>query len=120
MRATTFITFVALLWAATALSSAAMEHLEPVRNPQAAFDRVKVQVAARYKVEVRKIAFCDMLSRNGSPKGYYVMALHGRRPDCDGICSTNMGWFAIRKSTGRVFEWDVSDMKIGQPLDAGL
>ena len=59
-----------------------------------------------------------MIAEEDSPRGYYVMALHSRR-ECDGICSTNMGWFAIRRSSGRVFEWDVADMKIGKPLKAG-
>jgi len=29
-----------------------------------------------------------------------------------------MGWFAVDKRTGRVFEWDVTDMKLGKPIKA--
>ena len=47
---------------------------------------------------------------------YYVLALHSRR-DCDGICSTNMGWFAVEKATGRVFNWDVAEWKLGPPIE---
>jgi len=27
-----------------------------------------------------------------------------------------MGWFAVQKATGRVFEWDVAEQKLGLPV----
>jgi hypothetical protein len=29
-----------------------------------------------------------------------------------------MGWFAVDKRTGRVFDWDVAEMKLGQSIQA--
>ncbi len=61
------------------------------------------------------IAFCDLVAPDSSPSGYYVLALHSTRK-CDGICSTHMGWFAVQKATGRVFEWDMVEDKLGLPV----
>jgi hypothetical protein len=27
-----------------------------------------------------------------------------------------MGWFAVQKATGRVFEWDVAELRLGPPV----
>src|SRR4051794_11583251 len=87
----------------------------PVRNEKAACDRVKTRIAAIRHFPVSAVAFCDPIRAADGPKGYYVLALHSNRR-CDGICSTNMGWFAVQKETGRVFEWDVAQMKLGRPM----
>ena len=60
-------------------------------------------------------AFCDHVAAETNPTGYYVLSLHSGR-DCDGICSTNLGWFAVQKSTGEVFNWNVAESKLGSPI----
>ena len=97
--------------------SAAVAGSGSVRTPHAACERIKAEVASLGQFDVRNIAFCDIIGRADSPRGYYVLALHSKRPDCDGICSTNMGWFAVHKTSGRVFEWDVAESMLGAPID---
>ncbi|QIK77989.1 hypothetical protein G7077_02750 [Sphingomonas piscis] len=86
-----------------------------VSTATAACERVKTQYAAANHFPVSVVAFCDPIESADSPEGFYVLALHSNRK-CDGICSTNMGWFAVKKRTGRVFEWDVVEMRLGGPL----
>ena len=88
----------------------------PVRTAKAACALVKARVSARDQFPVSAIAFCDMIPEASVPKEFYVLALHGKRSDCEGICSTNMGWFAVQKSTGRVFEWDMAEDKLGRAV----
>jgi hypothetical protein len=87
----------------------------PIRTEKAACDRVKARISAIRHFPVSVVAFCDIIGVVDSPKGFYVLALHSNQR-CDGICSTNMGWFAVQKKTGRVFEWDVTEMKVGRPV----
>lgn len=86
-----------------------------VRTEKAACNRIKGYVSAVEHFPASAIAFCDIIGAADSPTGFYVMALHSKR-QCDGICSTNMGWFAVEKRTGRVFNWDTADMKLGLPV----
>jgi hypothetical protein len=79
---------------------------------------VKARFAARANFPLRRIAFCDIISREDSPAGFYILALHSNRR-CDGICSTNLGWFAVQRATGRLFEWDVAEQRLGPSLGAG-
>ena len=90
---------------------------EPVQSRSAACARVKARYAALHRVPISVIAFCDMIAAADSPRGYYVLALHSNRR-CESICSTNMGWFAVERATGRVFEWDVAEMRLGAPIRA--
>ena len=87
-----------------------------MNTAKAACRTVKVRVSASGHFPISVIAFCDILAEPDSPKGYYVLALHSRRDDCGGdICgSTHMGWFAVQKATGRVFEWDGVEEKVGR------
>lgn len=107
-------TAAALLFAATPLARASAD-ATPIRNAEAACTAVKAHVTERDHVPLPTIAFCDVTPAANSPAGYYVIALHGRAR-CDGICSYNMGWFAVEKATGRLFEWDVAEMRLGSPL----
>lgn len=61
------------------------------------------------------VASCDAIVPKDAPHEYYVMAL---RAHCrEAVCgSTNMGWFAVRKTTGEAFEWDVAEGKLGSPI----
>ena len=108
-----------LLWTASAfafaLASAAPAEARPVNSADAACTVAKTRVAARDNFPVSRVGFCDIIPAAHSPSGYYVLALHSRRR-CDYICSTNMGWFAVEKSSGRVFEWDVGEWLLGPEI----
>jgi hypothetical protein len=54
--------------------------------------------------------FCESTSEL-APKNYYLFALRSNRK-CDGPCSNLMGWYAIQKSDGGVFEWDMGELKV--------
>lgn len=87
----------------------------PVENKKSACIAVKNRLAVLRHFPRKMMAYCDIIPVKDSPPGYYVMAIHSRRK-CDGICSTNMGWFAIQKATGRVFEWDVAEDRLGPEI----
>lgn len=109
--------FCALLFAiAIALVSppfsTARANSKAVNSKSAACSIAKNRVSAKRRFPLSKVASCDVLSAENSPRGFYVLALHSIRK-CSGICSTNMGWFAVEKATAQVFEWDVTEQKIG-------
>jgi len=106
---------VLLLFATGIIAPAEPIRAAPVHSEKAACDRVKARASAVQRFPVSLVASCDPIGQRDSPKGFYVLALHSNR-QCDGICSSNMGWFAVEKATGRVFEWDVAEMKLGRPL----
>lgn len=115
-RSLTAMTNIAgLLFAVGLFPSTAALDAAPARTAKAACERVKTRVAAVEHFRTSIVAFCDTVAAADSPRGFYVLALHSNR-HCDGICSTNMGWFAVEKRTDRVFEWDVAEMKLGQPV----
>jgi hypothetical protein len=115
-KLTASIKVAALLLATHAPPLAARMNAAPVKTEETACVFVKDRVSAQRHFPVSAIAFCDIIPAESSPRDYYVLALHSRR-DCDGICSTNMGWFAVQKATGRVFEWDVAEDKLGPPVN---
>ena len=44
---------------------------------------------------------------------YFVLGLHSDRR-CDYMCSSLVGWFAVERSTGRVFDWDINEDVVGR------
>jgi|SRR5579859_3253953 len=109
------IALIAPMFLVTATVNAA-----PAKTTKGACALAKSLVAAKGHFPPSVIAFCDVVPAASSPTGYYVLALHSKRPDCNGICSTNMGWFAVEKTSGRLFEWDVAEQKLGPLISAGL
>ena len=113
------IAVVALLFACIAWFWCHPVIAAPVKTPKEACEVAKTRVSALWHFPVSQVAFCDPIGEADSPSGYYVLGLHGKRYDCGEVCgSTLMGWFAVQKTTGRVFEWDVADMKLGPPFKA--
>ena len=101
-----------MLVAGAALALAPSVHASPVRTGGAACAVAKARVAARLHRPVSSIPFCEPLRAAASPRGYYILALRGR---CrEEVCgSTLIGWYAVRKRTGGVFEWDVAHDRLG-------
>jgi hypothetical protein len=62
------------------------------------------------------VAFCDDIPEDFSPDGYYVTGLRAYCHEPLGCGSTLMGWFAVRKSDGGVFEYDVAESTVGRPV----
>ena len=108
---------IASVWllAASLLQSPAPAAAAPVTTDEAACDLTKTRVAERDHFPVSVVAFCDVAVSDRESKDYYVLALHSARK-CEGICSTHMGWYAVEKATGQVFEWDMVEDKLGQPV----
>lgn len=86
----------------------------PIKSENAACARLKAVFIARYRVRPSLIDYCDRID---GPRAFYVIVLHSRR-DCDSICSTIMGWYAVEKTSGRIFEWDPVDDKVGRRVRA--
>lgn len=98
-----------------ALSLSGYAPKERVANPEAACSLAAAQVTARRRLPTNYVASCDNIPEAEGLGGYYVLALlaHCREEVCG---STNMGWFAVKKTTGEVFEWDIADWKVGRPI----
>lgn len=104
-----FTIIVALL----ALPSVSCTTMQSVSSAEAACVVATARVTAQSGLPTSHVAFSDDIAEAASPAGYYVMAL---RANCsEELCgSTNMGWFAVQKATGDVFEVDtVTDWKLG-------
>jgi hypothetical protein len=64
--------------------------------------------------ELDKTWFCDVATWNDPT--WWIIGLHSFR-QCDGICSSLRGWFAVNRRTGEVREWDVGEWTVGGPVD---
>lgn len=91
---------------------------EPVASAEAACDVATAGVTAERGLPASHVAVCEGIPEEDSPAGYYVMALraHCREELCG---STLMGWFAVEKATGEVFEVDVNDWEVGRAITNG-
>lgn len=108
MRAANFIGRIALFLSGCAWS-------QPVADAQAACAVATSRVTAQRDLPPSHVARCDSIPEADGLNGYYILALFAHCSE--EVCgSTNMGWFAVRKATGEVFEWDVAEWKIGQPV----
>ena len=91
---------------------------EAVASAEAACDVATARVTAQRGLPISHVAVCEGISEGAGPPGYYVMALraHCREEMCG---STLMGWFAVKKAPGEVFDWDVAEWKVGQAVAGG-
>ena len=105
----------ALLVAANALASLALANASPVKSASEACTLIQARYAARYHLPMSRIGFCDMIPAADGPRGYYVLILHSTRR-CDYICSSWLGSFAVERSSGRVFEWNSGESKLGSEV----
>ena len=105
---------IASIFALLALPQASCATRQSVGSAEAACVVATAQVTAQNGLPTSHVSFCDHIAEADGPAGYYVMAL---RAHCsEELCgSTNMGWFAVQKATGDVFEVDdVTDWKLGR------
>lgn len=58
--------------------------------------------------------YCDFDSSSG---GYFVVSLHYSYKAPVGTFGSNLiGWYAVRRIDGKIFEWDVANMRLGHPV----
>ena len=88
-----------------------------VATAEAACARVKAFFTQERQVPDGVIGYCDPIDAADSPDGFYVLGLRSTR-ECDYICSNLMGWFAVERTTGRIFDWDDAEWRAGEPIDA--
>ena len=101
--------------AGATLTCATSAHASLVGTGGAACRVAEPVVAALLHRRVAGIPSCEALRAADSPRGFYVLVLHGRcREELCG--STLIGWYAVQKRTGRVFEWDVGEWRLGASL----
>ncbi len=83
-----------------------------VASAEAACIVATARVTAERDLPTSHVAQCDPLADAEGPDGYYVLGLraHCREELCG---STLIGWFAVEKATGAVFEWDMAEGQIG-------
>ena len=106
---------MALLTLSAMVLSAEVRSGARIKTSEAACEWVKARVSASRHFPKSAIAYCDTIPVNRSPKSVYVLQLHSKR-ECEGICSSSMGWYAVQKTTGRVFEWNVADWRLASPV----
>lgn len=106
---------VAYLLAASLWQAAEAPHEQRVATAEAACSRVTAVVTEHHQVPAGVIGYCDHIQKEDSPAGFFVLALRSTR-ECDYICSNLMGWFAVQASTGQVFDYEVGESRIGEPI----
>jgi hypothetical protein len=104
-----------MMVAGASLAFAPSAHASRVGTRGAACRVAKALVATRLHRPLSGIPFCEALRVADSPRGFYILALRGRcREDICG--STLIGWYAVQKRTGRVFEWEVGEWRLGASI----
>ena len=108
-----------IVGAAAPLTAAAIwvapAQAKPVGSDRAACALARARVAIDLHRDPSSIPDCETVRLDDAPRGFYVLALRGhcREPICG---STLIGWYAAQKSTGRLFEWDMGEDRLGREL----
>lgn len=110
------LNLAALLLLTTFLQPAEITPPAVIATGDAACAAATAHIVSRYPEAQDRLSSCDVIAEADSPPGYYILAVHSDRV-CDGICSTNMGWFAVERATGLVFDWDVGEQRVMTPDD---
>ncbi|MBL0946571.1 hypothetical protein [Brevundimonas sp.] len=101
---------------AIAASGCARPPLDVATSAEAACTVATARVTAARGLPLGHVASCDPVRAEDSPPGYHVLGLRAvRNQDLCG--SALMGWFAVEKATGAVFEWDVVEWRPGPEVD---
>lgn len=109
---------LAMMLTLIGLSSPSCAKSHPVPNTQAACTVATARITALRHLPISHVAYCEGSQSDDKPQGYYIVDLHG--PCLEEVCgSTLMGWFAVRKTDGDVFEFDVAEWKVGRPVANG-
>ena len=90
----------------------------PAEERQASSDNavcelITAAVVARGEYREPQVAGCDTMSEK--PGGYLVTRLNGhcREPVCGSVL---LGWYAVQRDTGRVFEWNMAEDALGPEI----
>jgi len=73
------------------------------------------RVSRALKLTARPISkwHCDLIR---SDQDFYVLSLHAGSCASGTICSTLIGYFALRRKDGKVYQWDIAEDRLGDPL----
>lgn len=58
--------------------------------------------------------WCDFVVEKYRPAGFYLVSLHSGSCEGGNICSTLLGWYAVRQADGKVFVWNVARGERGE------
>lgn len=83
-----------------------------VGSASAACSLATAKVMAELHQPSSHVADCEALNPADVPRGYYVLTLRGHCREPEGCGSTLIGWYAVRKGTRQVFEWNVANWKL--------
>lgn len=78
--------------------------------------RERVAVHDNVPTAIAQSTWSCYISSN-SDAHWVVIGLHSNR-QCEGICSSLLGWYAVDRTTGTVHGFDVAEMEVGPPIDA--
>lgn len=103
-----------VLLAFNAAGCGQLANSETAISDHGACELVKTAVSAQGQYENTTITGCDFSDSDDAPK-YYILRLNGicREKVCGSVL---MGWYAVEKSSGRVFEWDVADWSLADEV----
>ena len=108
---------VVAILAMTASACAVKQAEGSVSSSDEACELVAKAVIARGDYRAEQIAGCngDLQDDDDSRAGYYILRLnaHCREDICGSVL---LGWYAIEQSTGRVYEWDVAEWRLGEEV----
>lgn len=107
---------LACLVAILAQSACAASPTDSVKTKKQACKAVQKRVAAESGLSLTGPKgmgwFCDHTDNDGK---WFVLGLRSNRK-CEGICSNLMGWYAVNKVTGKVHEYNVTEMEVGPEM----
>src|SRR5882672_3648934 len=112
--ATPLVHVSAVLMLAATTSSEASSHVQAgLLSSAKACEVLQKRMAIHDGVPRQQINttwYCDVTSdQYNNHLQWWVIGLRSFRK-CDGICSNLRGWFAVRRTSGEVREWNVADM----------
>lgn len=114
------IAAIALSMALPAASNPAMADSESASAVDAAHQRKACEVTEKRVSKTLKLTAgpisnwrCDSIRSN---RDFYVLSLRGGSCEPDVICSTLIGYFAFRRRDSKVYQWDIAEDRLGDPL----
>jgi hypothetical protein len=79
---------------------------------------LKVAVKRHFSASESPSGYYDCDSDEWGHKRYFVFGLHYRLKISTGNDGSNLvGWYAVDKITGQLFEWNMANLRVGDAID---
>jgi len=79
---------------------------------------LKAAVKWHFAAKESPNSYYDCVSDGREHKHYFVFDLHYRSKTPTGNNGSNLvGWYAVDRITGQLFEWDIANLKLGNVID---